>query len=366
MRRSIALVVLAGLAILAITTAAERPAQVETPRGSGEVGISPGSSILSSSDEELNADLDAIEELGATWIRLDIDWSRIEPEQGRWQWDDTDRVVLAARERGLDVLGLLAYSASWARPTDTSNKHGPDDVAAFARFAATAAERYRDDGVITWEIWNEPNSADFWQPEPDPTAYAELVMASTEAIRNVSPDALVMTGGLAPAPDEPPDYWSPARFLEAMYDTLPPATVDAVAIHPYSFPADPTDDTKSWNLYAQLPELRRLVERAEGAPTPLWLTEFGAPFDDDDPGRQSEIVIEGVICSFAQPDPPPVFVYALHDAADDPGDRRFGLLAADRSQRPAWSDLRDLIGSPPEFSLRSRCPTDDRTADAAP
>ncbi len=366
MRRPLIFVALVGLALLAVITMTEHPAQVEVLRGPGEVGISPGSAILDTSDDELQADLDAMVELGATWIRIDIDWSRIEPEPGRWEWDATDRVMRAARDRGLNVLGLLAYSASWARPADTSNKHAPDDVGAFATFAATAADRYLDDGVVTWELWNEPNSADFWQPRPDPTAYASLVMAATEAIRRVSPDATIMTGGLAPSSDDPPDAWSPRRFLETMYETLPPGTVDAVAIHPYSFPADPTDDTKSWNLYAQLPGLRLLVERAEGAPTPVWITEFGAPYDEDDPERQAEIVVEGVQCALTQPDPPPVFVYALHDAPEDPGDRRFGLLTADRAERPVWFELRSLVRSPADDLVRSRCPATDDTDEPAP
>ena len=70
---------------------------------------------------------------------------------------------------------------------------------------------------------------------------------------------------------------APETFLRQMYETLPPRTIDAVAIHPYSFPTVPSDDA-DWNPFPRLARMHDIVARAEGRSVPLWLTEFGAAF----------------------------------------------------------------------------------------
>jgi hypothetical protein len=357
--------IVAGCALLALAT---MPGPIrpwfDGERGTTVIGVSPGSEILSYTDAQLAADLDRMVELGAVWIRLDIDWSRIEPTAGDWNWSNADRVVNAARDRGLEVLGLLAYSPAWARPDDSTDKHPPLDPAWFARFASEAAARYAPMGVHTWELWNEPNSHGFWEPGVDPAGYAALVTSAAPAIRAVDPDALVMTGGLAPASDDSPSQLSPERFLRELYRSLEPGTVDAVAVHPYSFPADPADATKSWNLFARLPGLHQLVDDAENRETPIWLTEFGAPFDPDKPQRQAAILDEGVRCAAQWDWTGPVFVYTLRDAPGD-GEKQFGIRNADDSERPAWAVLRQFVTTPVGALVTSRCPADNGTGGAS-
>ena len=47
---------------------------------------------------------DIARNLRVRWIRVDFDWFRIQPEQGSFHWEEWDRVVLHASERGLEVL----------------------------------------------------------------------------------------------------------------------------------------------------------------------------------------------------------------------------------------------------------------------
>jgi polysaccharide biosynthesis protein PslG len=281
-------------------------------------------------------------------------------------WADTDRVVGAARERDLDVLGLLVYTPAWARPEGTTDKHPPSDLDDFARFAAAAVERYAPVGIEVWEIWNEPNSGLFWEPGPDPTRYAQLVERVTVAIRSIDPEARVVTGGLAPAPDDLPAELSPQQFLRQMYEVLEPGTVDAVGIHPYSFPADPSDVSKHWNLFARLPEIHDLVIEAEGRSVSLWLTEFGAPFDEEDPDRQAEIVLEGVSCATQWPWVGAVFVYNLRDATEPSDEPGFGLIFDDGRQRPVWAELRAFLRAAAGDPIDSACPTIGEADESTP
>ncbi len=312
-----------------------------------ELGIAPGSGIARLSDAELAADLDLMVSIGVTWLRIDLPWSVIEAERGTLDWTSTDRLIDAATERGLLIDGLISYAPPWANGDAPSDKYPPNDSDDFAEFAAAAATRYAPLGVHTWELWNEPNIANFWAPSPDPDAYARLFEAGAAAIRSVDEQAFIITAGLSPAVDDPKTSLSPETFLIEMYQTLSPGVVDAVGIHPYSFPADPTDRSEGWNTYGRLPEMATLVSQLEGAELPLWFTEFGAPFDPDEPERQASIVGEGVACATRSTFPTgPVFVYALRDAIEPSDELPFGLIDADGSPRPSWAALSELLAEP--------------------
>ena len=241
-------------------------------------------------------------------------------------------------------------------PAGGHEKHPPTDPDVFARFAAVAVERYGDQ-VEAWEIWNEPNSGLFWT-DPDPDRYVDLLAAAVPPLRAADPTASIVTGGLAPADDVPGSEISPEAFLEAVLEVADPALIDAVGIHPYSFPADPSDRSLEWNLFARLPDIHRRVAESADRPIPIWLTEFGAPYDSDRPDHQAEILSEALHCAAQWPWVGPVFVYSLNDAADDPGDRAFGLLDPSGNERPSWAAVQRSV-SDPWTSTPSACEAAD-------
>ncbi|MCP5025047.1 MAG: cellulase family glycosylhydrolase [Actinomycetia bacterium] len=312
------------------------------------VGFSPGSMVLDLSPEALNEDLDRMVELGAQWIRLDFDWSRIEAERGRFDWSTTDERVIAARRRGLRVLGVLAYTPAWAREDQSSDKAPPDDFEDFSRFATAAVTRYGEH-VRAWEVWNEPNVATFWHPHPDPQAYGKLLEVAATAVRSVDRDALIISGGLAPAVDVEGSELSPETFLERLYESVPSGSFDAVGVHPYTYPGFPTDD-QPWNTFARLPELRAVMIDHGDDRKRLWITEYGAPtgaadraVSEDD---QARMVAEAIIETRDLPWVGPLFVYALRDHPEGRADdieAHFGVLRADGAEKVAAAELARLL-----------------------
>ncbi len=307
------------------------------------VGFSPGAAIRNEPDDAQVADFAAMAATGATWVRLDIDWSVIEPEPGRYDWESTDRLIDHAIDHDLKVLGLLTYTPKWARPDDTSDKSPPIDDGDFAHFAALAAERYRPLGVRNWEVWNEPNSHLFWEPGPDPARYGRLLTATVDSIRAVQPDANIISGGLAPGLDEPDgSSLSPITFLRSLIEFRALGDVDAVAVHPYSFPARPLDpESARWNTFLIVPELHRMLVESQAGPSSIWITEYGAPtgttarsLSETD---QATLIIDALGAAADWPWTGPTFLYAFRDFRDEPDDLEwnYGIVNNDRSPKLA-------------------------------
>ncbi|MFW2380186.1 MAG: cellulase family glycosylhydrolase [Acidimicrobiales bacterium] len=343
-----------------VTTDRDVPQATKHPM---TLGVSPGATILDLDDDALEADLSRMANLGINELRLDFDWSRIERTAGEYDWSNTDRIVEAASSHDITVHALLAYTPRWARPADTDDKHPPTDPEHFASFAAASVARYSERGLSSWEIWNEPNVASFWSAPsgPDPYAFAALVSVASDAIRSADPNAWVISGGLAPAKNEPGDEIAPETFLEDFFASVEPGSIDAVGIHPYSYPADPDDRSRSWNLFGRLPAIQDLARESTGSAMPLWITEYGAPTGDASRAvsDQSQArMISGALGCVNQIDwIERLFLYNLRDRVEgDAGDieDNFGLFTADGSPKAAATavqqfqsqEVGELISSP--------------------
>lgn len=64
----------------------------------------------------VSREFDLISAMKVTWIRTDFDWSGIETQPGQFDWSYQDRVVREATARRLNVVAILDYSPTWARP----------------------------------------------------------------------------------------------------------------------------------------------------------------------------------------------------------------------------------------------------------
>lgn len=332
------------------TTTTTRPATTTAPAAAlvDDVGIAIGSGLLDLSADVIRFAAGEVARSGAGWVRIDVDWTAVEPTPGTFRWTELDQVETEARRAGLKVLGVLAYTPAWARPAGSGDKTPPTDPAAFARFAGAVAARYADDATAfrAWEIWNEPNVSTFWQPKPDPAGYAGLLRAAATAMRAADPGVVIVSGGVAPAVDDPAGVEiAPETFVAAVLANGAASSFDVLGAHPYSYPARPDDDTtQAWNSFVRLPLLRVALDRAGRRAVPIWLTEVGAPtgsasraVSEDD---QADIVERAVRVARSLPYVQRTFVYTLRDRAGAPAndlEAHFGLQRADGSLKPAWT-----------------------------
>ncbi len=213
--------------------------------------------------------LDKISRSGARWVRLDVSWAMIQPQRGsfdlEWAVPLVDEVLAQAKRRGLRVLVTFWLTPAWANE-GKGERVAPDDALDYAEALAWAARRW-DDEVRAWEVWNEPNSADFLVGA-DPGVYTGLLCAAHAALHRQDRRARVVFGGLMYNDDD---------WLQSAYTAGARGCFDILGVHPYMAPADAPpglrDIGQEWRM-RHLDALRRVMVRQNDR-QPVWVTEFG-------------------------------------------------------------------------------------------
>lgn len=371
--RGAALVAMISLVVASVQVFTAPEARAETPVMGQSAGFAQTSwMLLWGSDAEVDADLDAMAATGAKWLRFDFDWASAEPTPGNYRWTYIDRVVNKARARGLRILATPSYTPTWARPAGTTDKYAPADPGTYAAFVKAAASRYAPLGVHHWEIWNEPNVQQFWQPAPNVGQYAAMLKAAAGAIRSVDAKAVVLNAGLAPAADTADgQYISPRTFLSRLYQAGARTSFDAVAMHPYAWPYG-ISAAGDWNQWNSMPKTYDImVANGDGAKK-IWATEYGAPT-----GANSRAVSEADQARFVREAFPawagqvwsgPVFWYSFRDAGTDPADLEdnFGLQRRDARAKPALAEFTRVMTQAGSAKPTDGVPSPDPTTQPAP
>jgi polysaccharide biosynthesis protein PslG len=291
----------ASLARVRVTT---KPASnVLRPRSTdtapGRVGFS-GSIVWYEAAEQLSF-MRRARRTGVEWVREDLHWGAFEPQPGEWNWTVGDRLMRNASLAGIDVLGMVGYSAPWAASGPTIY-HPPRDPAQYAEFCRRLVERYGPGGAF-WsanpglsprpltalEIWNEPWQSNWWRPNPSPAGYARLVRAASAAIHGANPRVKVLASGdvfqMRSDTSESLDW---IRLLLAADPELFRNHVDAYSVHLYVQDRSPLDKRaqQRWRFDRAL-ITRELAANASAA-HPLWVTEFGWTTNRSHPDAVSE------------------------------------------------------------------------------
>lgn len=302
-----------------------------------QAGVSGGHGLMTAGDADLARELDLYVSMGMTWIRIDVDWSAIEAAEGVYDWTVPDRVVAAAEARGMQVMGIIAYSPDWATSDPGESHAPPTDMADYAGFCGAVAAHYAG-RIAAYEIWNEANHPPFWTTGPDPAVYTDMVQAAYPAIKSNDPAALVLAGAMSPQTGS----LAPAEFAAGCYTAGIQGYFDAWSVHPYCYPALATDTTTgSWNTFQRLPLLRAAILSA-GDDVPVWLTEFGAPTGTDVGATSEQVQADQLLAGLGQAQvwpwvEGPLFFYSGRDRGTDPADREqmFGFVNYDFSDKLA-------------------------------
>jgi hypothetical protein len=224
-------------------------------------------SALTTYDSLAKADRDAaaMEEAYVRYAREEFEWNRVEPREGFFDWPKFDQAVAVASARNVKIIGKLVYTADWATsappgtPSSSARYYPPSDYQDYVDYAVAVVEHFKDD-VNVWEVWNEPNISTYWRPAPDAAAYAELLKRTYAAIKQVQPDAIVLSGGLA-------GYSEP--FMNGMLNAGAMQSFDGFGLHTYVEGAPEASIHDTWISAAESFLARHAPGRA------IWITETG-------------------------------------------------------------------------------------------
>jgi hypothetical protein len=259
-----------AVAVVAVTlpgSAAADPTPVVPADG---YGFTQGSSPLFLTAPDCDRELDAVAKTGASWLRVLVDWSRIESSQGMYSWGYLDHITDAAKTRHLKILATVAYTPTWARAPGTSFTAPPVNPSDFGAFSTAVVQRYGD-RISNWEIWNEPNLPLFWGHTVDAAGYTELLRAAYIAIKSVQPNSTVVAAGLSRSMGDN----APPIFMAAMYAAGAKGYFDAAAMHPYVFQGGlSVDPQNGWSDVARVHDV--MGDNGDGNKK-IWMTELGAP-----------------------------------------------------------------------------------------
>lgn len=180
-----------------------------------------------------------LEATGIRVARVDLFWSEVERKPGVYNWDFYDDMVKKLVERNIRPLFVLGfpnkiYSPSVSRTINgkevpfTQAPQTPEAIEAYARWAAEAVGRYNKHNPI-WEIWNEPETPQFWPPKGDVEAYIRMANPVVDAIRKKQPTAII----IAPSMSAVPNWHYHSEFMPAVLGSELGRKIDAISIHPY-------------------------------------------------------------------------------------------------------------------------------------
>jgi len=129
--------------------------------------------------------LQVAQKLGIKWSRdhWSFCWYRLEPEPGKWNFQEAEEKVHRAARYGVSVFGVLHGVPSWAS-IDGSQSYTsrPKDWKKWEEYVEKTVGHFRDK-VKVWEIWNEPQSAEF---------YTQLCQHTYQAAKRANPDCLLI------------------------------------------------------------------------------------------------------------------------------------------------------------------------------
>ena len=302
--------------------------------------------------------------LGASVARVVMNWNTLEPGPGYIDPNYAGRIgrMIAGLGRcgiptELTILGTPCWLTSDPRADrsycpPTSWRYPPRAITPFGDVVAWALQQWGG-SLAAFEIWNEPNSTQFWLGSTG--QYAAMVNEAVDRAHAVGSPVPILAGALAGADSS----WLGRLYADGMRGQ------SGISMHPYTLcltAAAFISPTRGSCRRAKAPKRkrRRSVFRsgiarvhetmvAAGDPGGIWLTEFGFPACPATPycvpeRRRASWIVSSFRLAASLPYVRAAIVFSIRDlgATLDWNDR-FGLLSRDFAPRPSYMAVRRIF-----------------------
>jgi hypothetical protein len=286
----------------------------------------------------------------AKGLRLEIDWSDLEPRRPG-VYDPAvlaglDRMVDGAAKRGIKVLLFINRTPCWASSAPGKGdcaaadanrydvtRYPPSDPQSAVPVSTFLVSRWGAK-LGAFEVWNEPDQRNekYWAGPDKVARYVALMKALYAPLKAAAPSLPVIAGSFV---------GTNGAWLKAMYAAGAKGFYDGLAVHFYDLPLQGLKNTHE-------------IQLANGDTAPLWLTEFGftscltkkgPTFRADHPcvtkTAQGRGVVDVYRAAASKSWIKAAIMYALHDSTTD---YQFGLLDRAGHRKPAFSAVRGALG----------------------
>ena len=200
------------------------------------------------------------------WCRIDAGTTSNEYDFGQ-----LDALLAQASTLNADVDFTFGDTPQWAaggwypqfasadQCSDNSSALAPADESYWTNFV-TALVTHAQGRIHAYELWNEVDYPPYWSGGM--AAIVRMSVDAAQIIHSIDPSALVLSPSIT---DSSEGY----AFLHQYLSSLPPGTIDAIAVHSYTDGAWPED-----TVPAEMKAVRAALP-PEYARTPIWSTEGG-------------------------------------------------------------------------------------------
>jgi hypothetical protein len=304
--------------------------------------------------------------LNVGWERIIFEWAQFQPngpDEFRTEVIP-DEWLLAARESGREVVGLLKNTPRWA--SEIRELGAPpfgldlpiDDPGNYwAAFVRRAVAHYGQEwGIRRWIIYNEPDirpgELGWYEFDGEVEDYYQMLKVAYLAARSVNPDAVIHMAGMA--------WWTDkaagrAPYLKRLLDVAaqdPEARehgyfFDVLMVHTYF---------STMNVWNVIVETKGLLWHYNLQGKPVWVAETNArPSHDPHVAtpphppfhvslrQQADYVVQAAALSLAA-GVERFAIYRLYDDHFVPGvTEPWGLVRWDGTRRPAFDAYRMVI-----------------------
>ena len=207
-------------------------------------------------------------------------WNKIEKEQGKFSWQETDEYVVYAQEHNQTIIATIWPYSNWEQKSCKRKKSRspfgkrfskylskPCSMDDYKKFLLALVDRYDGDGsndmpgltkpIIYWEIMNEPEFKMFFRGKKE--EFVEIFNFSSKTIKEKQKDAVIIMAGAAGMFPENKKFWKSA--LPKIKENF-----DIANIHHISTPEGKCDKEFWVDEFSSLLKSLKINK-------PIWVTE---------------------------------------------------------------------------------------------
>ena len=217
------------------------------------------------------------------WIAVDFNWQHFQPEAEKPPpWHDLDSAMALAGENQLYVMVSITNAPNWAMDHD-----GPNTKKT-SLLASDLVNRYSD-MLLAIEIFPSANTVQGWGTMPNPGAYTHLLKTTSQAIKQLTPEVLIVGAGLTPL-DSSSQGMDDLKFLRQIYAEGIADFMPLVGVRLPPLGSDPLarDQQSGKFTLRHYEEIRNIMAKNGHRGGLIWITGFSWEIDTiDNPNEQA-------------------------------------------------------------------------------